>query len=293
MKIKGGNMYKQIENFIEDYKHRGMAENTTTGYEIHLRHFYSYLSQKGMDYKYIKTKDIKKYTRASTNRGDTNSTVNVRLSAIKSFYDHLIDDEIVDYNPITKAVFLKAKPLKTKPLTPGEKNMVLTYIESKDKHIELGFKVLFATGLRVSELANLKREDVKLMNDRVVLHVTHSKRDKERYVPIFDIKVAQEVLSYTQEQTIDPLFKVKKRTFQYHAEQTGKNLGILFNIHQTRYTFATERLQEGIRLDILQKLLGHKDISTTLLYAKTLDIDIINAAQPIKEVGEDEQYPNK
>lgn len=285
-------MYQEIEEFIDDYKHKGMAKSTTIGYEIHLRHFYSYLNQQNMDYRSIKTKDIKQYTRASTNRGDTNSTVNVRLSAIKSFYDHLIDDEITEYNPITKAVFLIGKPLKTKPLTPEEKNMVLTYIESKDKHIELGFKVLFATGLRVSELANLKREDVKLMNDRVVVHVTHAKKNKERYVPVFDVEVAQEVLNYAKEQIIDPLFKVKKRTFQYHAEQVGLKLGILFHIHQTRYTFATERLQEDIRLDILQKLLGHRDISTTLLYAQTLDVDIINSAQPIKG-GENEQYTSK
>ncbi|NMB07676.1 MAG: tyrosine-type recombinase/integrase [Tissierellia bacterium] len=280
-------MYNQIENFLDEYKHKGMAENTVKAYEIHLRHYYSYLKQKDLDYKNIKTKDIRKYTRASTNRGDTNGTVNVRLSAIKSFYDYLIDDEIMEYNPITKAVFLKHKPLKTKPLTPEEKNMILTYMESKDKHIELGFKVLFATGLRVSELANLKREDVKIINNRAVVHVIHTKRDKERYVPVFDPEVAQDLLNYTEEQLIDPLFKVKKRTFQYHAEQAGKNLDILFNIHQTRYTFATERLQEGIRLDILQKLLGHKDISTTLLYAKTLDIDIINAAAPIETLMEE------
>ena len=137
-------MYNQIENFLDEYKHKGMAENTVKAYEIHLRHYYSYLKQKDLDYKNIKTKDIRKYTRASTNRGDTNGTVNVRLSAIKSFYDYLIDDEIMEYNPITKAVFLKHKPLKTKPLTPEEKNNFNLYGKQGQAY-RISFKVLFAT----------------------------------------------------------------------------------------------------------------------------------------------------
>lgn len=279
-------MYKQIENFIEDYKHKGMAENTTTTYEIHLRHFYSYLNQNNMDYRTIKPKDIKKYTAASTYTGDANSTINVRLSAVKSFYDYQIDEEITEHNPITKSVFLRGRTTKTKPLTPDEKSMILTYMESKDQHIKLGFKVLFCTGLRVSELANLKKEDVQIINNRVVLHVVHGKREGERYVPVFDVETAEQLINYTAEQIIDPLFKVKKRTFQYHANQAGKYLGIPFSVHQTRHTFATEKLQEGIRLDILQKVLGHKDISTTMLYARTMDADIINSADPISIKGE-------
>lgn len=140
---------------------------------------------------------------------------------------------------------------------------------------------MFSSGLRVSELANLKREDVNIINGRVTVHVIHGKREGERIVPIFDIETAEQLIQYTREQLIDPLFKVKARTFQYHAEQASLKTGIPFSVHQARHTFATERLQEGIRLDILQKLLGHKDISTTMLYARTMDIDIINAANPI------------
>lgn len=277
-------MYQQIENFIEECKHKGMAENTTLGYEIHLRHFYSYLNQKGMDYKTLKPKDIKRYTMASTNRGDANSTVNIRLSAIKSFYDYLIDEELTDHNPITKTLYLKGKTTKTKPLTEQEKGIILSYMDEKDEHIRLGFYTMFYTGLRVSELANLKKEDINIINNRVTVHVIHGKREGERIVPVFNPEVAEQLIKYTKEQVTDPLFKVKARTFQYHAEQASIKTGIPFSVHQARHTFATERLQEGIRLDILQKLLGHKDISTTMLYARTMDIDIINSAEPIKGV---------
>lgn len=275
-------MYNQIKNFLDEYKHKGMAENTVKTYEIHLRHYYSYLKQNNLDYRTIKPKDIRNYTMASTNRGDANSTVNVRLSAIKSFYDYLIDEELTEYNPITKTVFLKGKTTKTKPLKRGEKEIILSYMDQKEEHIRLGFYIMFSSGLRVSELANLKREDVNIINNRVTVHVIHGKREGERIVPVFNPEVAEQLIKYTKEQVTDPLFKVKARTFQYHAKQASIKTGIPFSVHQARHTFATERLQEGIRLDILQKLMGHKDISTTMLYARTMDIDVINSAEPIR-----------
>ena len=277
-------MYSKIEKAIEEYKHRGMADSTIETYEIHLRHYYSYLKQNNLDYRTIKPKDIRNYTKASANRGDSNSTINVRLSAIKTFYDYLIEQEYTEHNPITKTLYLQGKTTKTKPLTEQEKSIILSYIEQKDDHIRLGFYTMFYTGLRVSELANLKREDVNIINNRVTVHVVHGKRGGERTVPVFDPEVAAQLLAYTEEQHTDPLFKVKARTFQYHAEQASLETGIPFSVHQARHTFATERLQEGIRLDILQKLMGHKDISTTMLYARTMDIDVINSAKPIKGV---------
>lgn len=276
-------MYNDIENFIGELRTKGMANSTIKSYEIHLRHFYSYLKQNNLDYKNLSNKNIKDYTYASKTIGNANSTINTRLSAIKTFFETEAENEIVSYNPIRKSAYLKQKICKTEPLTPEEKNAILTYVETKEQHIKLGFEVLFSTGLRVSELTNLKKEDVSLINDRVVVHVYNAKRDNERYVPIFNIDTAKELLLYLKDIPEDiNIFRVKKRTFQYHAKQIEKALGIPFTIHQTRHTFATEMLQTGIRLDILQKLLGHKDISTTMLYARTMDIDVINAADPIQ-----------
>ena len=276
-------MYDEIENFIDELRNKGMANSTIESYEIHLRHFYSYLKQNNLDYKNLSNKDIKNYAYVSKKIGNANSTINTRLSAIKTFFETEAENEIVNYNPIRKSAYLKQKICKTEPLTQEEKNAILTYVETKEQHIELGFKVLFTTGLRVSELANLRKEDVTVINNRVVVHVYNTKNDNERYVPVFDTETARELLTYVRDIERDiPIFRVKKRTFQYHAEQISNAIGILFTIHQTRHTFATEMLQTGIRLDILQKLLGHKDISTTMLYAKTMNIDVINTADPIK-----------
>ncbi len=282
-------MLQEVNNALEYYKVKGLAETTIETYEIHLRHYYSYLKQNNLEYTEVRPKDLKRYTIASKNRGETNGTVNARLSAIKSFYDYAIDEELVSHNPVTKKSYLSGKKTKTKPLTKDEREIILSYMEEKDDHIRIGFYTMFYTGLRVSELANLKREDVNIINNRVTVHVIHGKREGERIVPVFNPKVAEQLIKYTKEQVTDPLFKVKARTFQYHAEQANLKSGIPFSVHQARHTFATERLQEGIRLDILQKLLGHKDISTTMLYAKTMDIDVINSADPLVERGTDNE----
>ena len=274
-------MYEEIEKYIEDMKIRGMAESTIESYEIHLRHFYSYCNQFGIEYLKIRTRDMKEYIKKSVENGDKRTTVNIRLSAIKSFYDYLMDIEKIEYNPISRKLYLKGKTTKTEPLSADEKNMVLTYFESKPEHINLIFKVLFATGLRVSEIASLKNEDIKIINNRVVIHVYNSKRNNERYVPIFDSDVATHLLHYVKENKTNPIFKIKKRGIQYHAKKCGEDLGIYFTVHQTRHTFATEKLHEGMRIDILQKILGHKDISTTMLYARTANIDVINSAPPV------------
>ena len=279
-------MYNEIQNFIDEYERKGMANNTIKTYKIHLRHYYSYLKKYNLDYQSIKPKDLKEYTKASKKIGDADSTVNVRLSAIKSFYDYQIEEGKIDHNPVTRNVFLKGKTTKTKPLKRGEKEIILSYMDEKADHIRIGFYTMFYTGLRVSELANLQKEDINIINCRVTVHVLHGKRKGERIVPVFNLETAEQLIRYTEEQYTNPLFKVKARTFQYHAEMASKNTGIPFSVHQARHTFATERLQEGIRLDILQKILGHKDISTTMPYARTMDIDIINSALPLEGLYE-------
>lgn len=275
-------MYEKINEFLEDMRRIGMAENTITAYEIHLRHYYSFCKQFDIKYKEVKIKQLKEYIEKSLNTGDSRQTVNARLSAIKKFYNYLIEMEEIEYNPVVNTLFLKGRTTKTQPLTEQEKRMILGYFEEKSNHINLAFKTLFCTGLRVSELVKLEKKDIQIINDRAVLHIRDTKGGNERYVPVFGPEVAEELLCFKDETETEKIFKVSKRDLQYHAKKCGDDLGIYFTIHQTRHTFATEKLREGMRIDILQKILGHKDISTTMLYARTANVDVINSAQPLE-----------
>jgi integrase len=76
----------------------------------------------------------------------------------------------------------------------------------------------------------------------------------------------------------EPLFRVAKRTLQGHAERIKKNTGINFYSHRARHTFATNLLAKDTRLDVIQRVMGHADISTTRKYAETLNQDILSIA---------------
>ena len=97
-----------------------------------------------------------------------------------------------------------------------------------------------------------------------------------------DAATAQELYEYIKDVPDgEPVFRVSRRTLQDHARRIQKRTGIHFYAHRLRHTFATELLAKDTRLDVIQRVMGHADISTTRKYAETLNQDILNIAEPI------------
>lgn len=141
---------------------------------------------------------------------------------------------------------------------------------------------MLASGLRVGEAAKLTKKDVRLDSNRVVLFIRKAKGGKSRTVPIINPEIALQLYEYAKEiPDGQPLFRVAKRTLQGHAERIKKNTGMNFYSHRARHTFATTLLAQDTRLDIIQRVMGHADISTTRKYAETLNQDILSIAEPI------------
>lgn len=267
-------MYPNIILFLDNLRTSDYAKNTIISYEIHLRNLYSYCIQKDINYKTITTKEILNY-KIIISKMYAFTSVNAKLSVIRSFYDFLIDIEETNINPIRKNMYIRKSRKKPSPLDPEEKKLFITYIESKEKHIELGFKLLFDTGIRISELVRLRKEDIKIIDNRVYLFITKSKNKKERLVPIFSNEVINELLSYAEGNFDGTLFYFTTRAYQLHAEDFARKFNITFTVQMARHTFATEKLNEGMRIDILQKILGHADIRTTMHYALTNESEIL------------------
>jgi len=135
---------------------------------------------------------------------------------------------------------------------------------------------MLATGLRVSEVANLRRKDVFQNEGAVFLKVRHGKGKKERIVPVIDALVARELLSLPTEG-----FGVTPGTLKAYAHDIKKAIGIDFHSHRLRHTFATRLLAQGVPLDVVQKVLGHSNISTTRVYAETLPEAITRLAAKV------------
>lgn len=261
-------MYEIIKLYLNNMQSSNYSENTIVSYEIHLRNFYSYCKQQDIDYANISVKKMLQY-KIIISKQYKFTSVNAKISVIKSFYNFLIDIEEATINPIRDSMYIRKDRKKPSPLTKDHEKLFYKYIETKEKHIELGFKIMFDTGLRISELVALEKKDVRIIDNKVYLYIRNSKSEKERLVPVFSDSVIKELFEYLEGTFDKTIFFYSARAFQLHAEAFAKQFDITFTTHMARHTFATRKLNEGMRIDILQKILGHADIRTTMYYALT------------------------
>ena len=269
-----GEMYKSINLFLESLKTSEYVDNTIVSYELHLRNLYSYCKQLKIDYKKITVKQMLEY-KIIISKSYAFSSVNAKISVIKSFYNFLIDIEEVTFNPIRDSMYIRKDRKNPRPLSQDYQDLFYNYIDTKEKHIELGFKLLFDTGIRISELVKLEKSDIKVIDNRVYLLIRHTKNKRDRLVPVFSQDLIDDLFKYLEGNFSQSIFLVTKRAFQLHAENFAKKFDIDFSVHMTRHTFATRKLNEDMRLDILQKILGHADIKTTMYYAVTEESEIL------------------
>jgi len=168
------------------------------------------------------------------------ASVNVAISATKSFYDFLVEKCHVKGNPMITKRLRIAEEQSLPAFLTEEERAVLAHIPTLPSHISLAFTTMLATRLRVSEAANLDPEDVLLQQGAVFLMVRHGKGSKERIVPVTDVEVARELLAFAQtREPGDNLFGVHAGTFKWHAREIRKPTGVDFHRHHLHHTLAT------------------------------------------------------
>lgn len=263
-----------IENYIEHLKKRKYEENTIKNYKINLRYFYSFCKSFSIDFLNVKGSDMVKYTDAMYLY--SSSTINLRLSSLRSFYEYLISIDLVYVNPVRQSLFIRKNRISPKPLSKKEEIILLDFLEEKEEHIKLAFLILLQTGIRVSELTKLRKDDFIEINKKHYVRVLESKNNASRIVPL-NSNLYNLVKKYADENVFfGTIFDKSERNYQYHAEFFKKRYDIDFSIHTLRHTFATRMTQKNYNLQIIQKLLGHKSINTTMYYIEVSDQDILN-----------------
>jgi site-specific recombinase XerD len=275
-------MLNTIQSFLLDLEIKGRAANTITNYNLHLRTFCSWCRQMSIDYLKLTPRQAKYYRDALYSTGLSGKTINTMMGTLRTFYEYLMEEERIQGNPILKNLRVREEPRYPTPLNEDEQHVLLTALESKAQHIRLAFRTMLATGIRVGEASKLTKDDIQFDSNRVILIIRKAKGGKSRIVPINNREVALQLYEYSREiPDGEPLFRVAKRTIQGHAERIRKSTGVNFYCHRTRHTYATSLLAKGTRLDIIQRVMGHADISTTRKYAETLIQDILSIAEPI------------
>lgn len=280
-------MHKLRED-VEDYLRysqieRGLSDNTITAYRQDLMDFLTFLKNEGFTSWPTKAVDIDAFLAGQKDLNKATSSISRMISSLRKFYQWLVRQNIQKLNPMLEVDSPKKEHRLPVALSVAEVNNLLQQPDVKKK---LGLRdralleTLYATGIRVSELINLKFKD---LHEELKLLKVFGKGSKERLIPISDVAISW-INSY-QEKVRDPLLlKVGKNTDFIFLNNRGGALtrqavwqiikrycqmaGITKNVtpHTLRHTFATHLLENGADLRVVQEILGHSDISTTQIY---------------------------
>jgi site-specific recombinase XerD len=260
-----------VRSFLKDLELSGKSRKTLEAYYFHLEKFISFCEEKGLDYRLVNGKESKAFRNWLAEKDLSPASVNAVLSAVKSFYDFLLDEGLVKGNPfVSRKLRVKEPERKPSFLTDEELAKVQRAMEKLPRHVRLAFETMLWTGLRVSEVASLTGEDVIEEEGKVFLRVRSGKGQKERLVPVMDKEVAWELLRLSKEKGKERLFGVSDGTLKDYAYKVKKASGVNFHSHRLRHTLATRLLAKGVAIDVVQRVLGHASINTTRRYAETL-----------------------
>ncbi len=275
-----------INNLVADYLHylvveRGLAANSVASYQNDLKKFSAFLAEQEVELTAVDKKVVLDFLEAQTKAKLANASILRLVTSLRKFFQYLVEEGKVEVDPMLLIDTPKKKASLPEVLSPKEVEALLKTPKTgealglRDRAI---LEVMYATGLRVSELVNLKLADLHL---ELGIIQTIGKGQKERLVPIGD--VASKWVKLYLKQSRPKLVKQKRNPYlfvNFHGNQLTrqgiwKNLkalvkqaGIEKNVtpHTLRHSFATHILENGADLRIVQELLGHADISTTQLY---------------------------
>ena len=267
---------------------KNYSNNTINSYKLDLEKFCKFLNN--INVNSIKTEDLKEYIKYLNDNSLNDKSISRSISCLKSFYKYLLIEKIVENN-ISDSLFLpKQKKSLPKVLTIDEVNLLLdiTLNDNFDYRNKAMLELMYATGLRVSELINLKMFDIDLTND---LLRTLGKGSKERVIPIGECAsyyLKLYINNYRNSLLIkgnsDYLFinnhgvNMSRQGFFKIIKKIAKEKGINKDIspHILRHSFASHMLKYGADLRSIQELLGHSDISTTQIYTHITNEELKN-----------------
>lgn len=262
---------------------RGMAQNTLESYGRDLRRFVFFVeeSKKIEDLQDISPEVIVEFLTRIRDEGLAANSMNRSLAALRGFYKYLIREKIIEENPLANIELAKVWMKLPDTISKEEMKMILaqpgTQSDAAIRNTAM-LELLYATGIRVSELINLTMNSI---NWQVGFLIVVGKGSKERIVPIGKIAydctrryVEDTRPKLMQKKSTDVLFlnrfgrKFTRQGFWKIVVGYAKQAGLQKKVypHTFRHSFASHLLEGGADLRTVQLMLGHSDISTTQIY---------------------------
>ncbi|ELQ5981333.1 site-specific tyrosine recombinase XerD [Cronobacter sakazakii] len=273
----------RIEQFLDAlWLERNLAENSLSAYRRDLSMVVEWLHHRGLSLATAQSGDLQTLLAERVEGGYKATSTARMLSAVRRLFQHLYREKIRDDDPSALLASPKLPQRLPKDLSEAQVERLLQAptvkepIELRDKAM---LEVLYATGLRVSELVGLTMSDVSLRQG--VVRVI-GKGNKERLVPLGEEAVywLEQYLTHGRPwllngQSLDILFpsnrarQMTRQTFWHRIKHYAQLAGIdseKLSPHVLRHAFATHLLNHGADLRVVQMLLGHSDLSTTQIY---------------------------
>ena len=259
------------------YIEKGLSQNTVQAYETDILSFLNWLTKTpNINYLNLKEDNINKYIAYLFKSKLKSSSVNRKISSLKSLYLYLIKKNILKNSPISQVITPKKEKYLPSSMSEDEVDRLLkspdtsNKIEKRDKAM---IEMLYATGMRISELVNLKLTDVDMQ--RCVAKV-FGKGKKERLIPFGEaaLEALSDYISDRDKSVSKEIFlsnrgkKLSRVAFWQRIKiyLIRENLKNSISPHTLRHAFATHLLNRGADLRSVQLLLGHSDLSTTQIY---------------------------
>ena len=283
-------MHEKIQDFLNFLDtEKGYADNTIAAYRNDLTQFLRYLEEQDGHSEEAGWADIDKesiinYVLSLKEREYTSSTVARKVAAIKSFFHFLMAEKVVSDDPTATLNSPKVKKRLPKAISRDDIELLLAApaqgMSAKSQRDHALLELLYASGMRVTELVSLDVGDVNLDADSVRVRGKKAS-SKERMIPIGD-RALQALRDYLNKGRLQLVRAPEERAlFLNHRGQRLTRQGLWLIIkhyvdevgisedvtpHTLRHSFAAHKLSQGKSLQDIQKLLGHANISTTQVY---------------------------
>ncbi|NSW92939.1 MAG: site-specific tyrosine recombinase XerD [Firmicutes bacterium] len=274
-------LVEKYVNYLEQRKH--LALNTLQSYKRDIEQYISYLQELSLNSIANTNKaTIITYLLHLQKKGRATSTISRNLASIRSFYQYLAKSKVIEHDPTIELESPRVEKKLPQILSTQEVELLLEQpkcTDLKGYRDKAMLELLYATGIRVSELINLNISDINFD----VGFVKCNKGNKERIIPIGSLalkalqdymnKARKNMVKYNDEKALFVNVNGKRLTRQgfWKIIKQYKNqakIGKDITPHTLRHSFAAHLLENGADLRSIQEMLGHSDISSTQIYAQ-------------------------
>ena len=285
---KAFELHAELETFVNYLSvDRGHSWHTLSAYRNDLGSLIDFLNESNsrpLSWKDVDASDIRNFLYDLEERGYASSTKSRKIASAKSFFKFLKEEQIIENNPLVDIRQPRAGQSLPKALTIEEVDRLLetsfAATNAEETRDTAMVELMYAAGLRVSELVGLNIRDVDLDTGTVR---TIGKGSKERIIPIYDsaVESISAYIAHSRHKQVRPdidtqgaLFlnrrggRLTRQAYWLRLNKLAIRAGISSNItpHMLRHSFATHLLHGGASLRHVQELLGHSSIATTQIY---------------------------